>query len=380
MIDLFPAKLAHGNRFCNRKNEKKLLKDNIDKCRHTVLISPRRYGKSSLVHQVVSELKMPFASVDLFLAHDDKTVSKRILQGVSELVTKIMPPGEKFLATVQKMFSHFKVTLTAKNFSIEASYNSGAFDTVEQVFNSLQNLAKLASKKEKVLFFIDEFQDITNAGNSKAIQGAIRHIAQETSDIVFVFSGSNRHLLLELFDDKSMPFYMLCDKLHLERISSNDYWSYIQKAALEKWQQEIPHVVFERIMVYTELHPFYVNLLCNELWHKDSFPDSEDVYKAWYSCFEKEERRLVAEIEKLTNNQQAVLKALALCPIIEPTGQQFLKTLGMAYSSIRQTIKSLSEKDMIYVVTKEDVAIPTLKVRQIRVLDPLLAFVLRKYS
>lgn len=381
MKDYFPLKLAQGDQFCNREEERKFLKNNATKCRHVVLVSPRRYGKSSLVHQVCFELKIPFTSVDLFLAHDDKAITRRILQGISEVVTQIMPPSEKLLASLQAIFKHFKVTLAAKYFSIEASYDAGVFDPVDQVFNSLRALVKLAEKKKrKVIFFIDEFQDIVGAGSAKSIQGAIRHVAQETSNVMFIFSGSNRHLLLELFDDKSMPLYMLCDKLNLERMSSKDYWSYIQKAANIRWKQKIDKTVFDRIMMNTELHPFYVNMLCNELWLLDSPPSFDAVYTAWSCCFEKEERRLIAELEKLTNNQQDLLKALALNPVMEPTGQKFLTTVGMAYSSIRQTLKSLAEKDMIYKVQKEDVSIPGLRKGQIRVLDPLLAFALRKYK
>ncbi|MGD9152894.1 MAG: hypothetical protein PVG30_04455 [Gammaproteobacteria bacterium] len=381
MKDYFPLKLAQGDQFCNRAGESRFLKDNIAKCRHVVLVSPRRYGKSSLVHQVCFELKMPFASVDLFLAHDDRAITKRILQGISEVVTQIMPPSEKLLASIQTVFKHFRVTLAARSFNIEASYDAGVFDPVDQVFNSLQALAKLAkNKKKRVLFFVDEFQDIADAGSSKSIQGAIRHVAQKTSNVVFIFSGSNRHLLLELFDDKSMPLYMLCDKLDLERMSSEDYWPHIQRAAQKKWKKKITKEVFELIMAKVELHPFYVNMLCSELWLSSSPPDMNAVYDAWLHCFEKEERRLVAELEKLTNNQQNLLKALALNPIIEPTGQKFLTSVGMAYSSIRQTIKSLAEKDMIYKIKKEDIAIPNLKIGQIRVLDPLLAFALRKYG
>ena len=381
MKDYFPTKLAQGDRFCNRKAERKFLKENISKCRHTVLVSPRRYGKSSLVHQVAAELKMPFTSIDLFLANDDRAITRRIMQGISETVTQIMPASEKFLAGLQKIFRHFKVTLSAKYFSIEAAYHAEVFDAVDQVFNALQALAVLAQDKKKtVLFFIDEFQDIANADNSKSIQGAIRHVAQETANIVFIFSGSNRHLLLELFDDKSMPLYMLCDKLHLERISSKDYWSYIQTAALEKWEQELPQVVFDHIMINTELHPFYVNMLCNELWTLEMLPDVNAVYTAWSNCFENEKRRLVAELERLTVNQQDLLKVLAINPVMEPTGQKFLSLVGMAYSSIRQTIKVLSKQDMVYEVKTEDEAIPGLKIGQIRVLDPLLALALRKYN
>lgn len=380
MKDYFPLKLALGNSFYNRKKEIGFLKNNISECRHTVLISPRRYGKSSLVHKVVSELKMPFASVDLFLAHDDQAVAQRILNGIAEVLAQIVPPREQFLSAIQKIFSHFKITLGMKCFNIEASYGTG-LEIVDQLFNALRSLAKLAAEKKKlVLFFIDEFQDITNAGSSKSIQGAIRHVAQETSNIIFIFSGSNRHLLLECFDDKSMPLYMLCDKLNLQRISSKDYRTYIQRVALLKWKKELSEQVFKQIMVYTELHPFYVNMLCNKLWLMDKLPDIDDVFSAWSNCFEDEERRLVAEIEKLTVNQQDLLKALAIKPVIEPTGQQFLTTMGMAYSSIRLAIKTLHEKDMIYLVKEEDEAIPNLKRGQIRVLDPLLAFALRKYQ
>ena len=98
--DIFPSKLALGEQFCNRVDERQLLKSNIKKCRPTVLISPRRYGKSSLVHQVVSELNLPYASVDLFLAHNDLAITKRILQGVSEIVSNILPPREKLLARI----------------------------------------------------------------------------------------------------------------------------------------------------------------------------------------------------------------------------------------------------------------------------------------
>lgn len=385
MIDYFPLKLALGEHFCNREDERNFLKNNIAKCRHTVLVSPRRYGKSSLVHQVVADLKMPMGAVDLFLAHDDKTVGRRILQGVAMAVAQVVPAKAKFLGLIQDFFQNFKITLGAENFNIEVSYNANtaAVDTVEHIFGALQGLTKLAKdKKQRILLFIDEFQDIASINNPKAIQGAIRNVAQATSDVVFMFSGSNRHLLLELFDDKSMPLYMLCDKLNLQRMSSQSYWPHIQKAAKSRWKREIAQPVFERIMNYTELHPFYVNMLCNELWLSNNPPKVEDVLQAWFKCFENEERRLVAELEKLTVNQQNLLKALALNPIMEPTGQQFLTTANMPYSTVRQTIRALREKDMVYKVApgQEDAIMYGLEQNQLRVLDPLLAFALRKYQ
>lgn len=139
-------------------------------------------------------------------------------------------------------------------------------------------------------------------------------------------------------------------------------------------------MIINRILTLTELHPFYVNLLCNELWKKTEIPCMEDVAFGWRACFETEERRLIVELERLTNNQQDILKAIALNPVIEPTSQAFLALLNVAFSSVRMGVKSLVEKDMLHVIKKEDSNVPGIQKGQYRVLDPLLAFALRKYS
>ena len=173
---------------------------------------------------------------------------------------------------------------------------------------------------------------------------------------------------------------MLCDKIMLDRMSSTDYYPHIQKAAAIKSSQKIDTMVLNRILTLAELHPFYVNLLCNELWKNPNIPSIENVTAAWSSCYDIEERRLIAELEKLTSNQQDILKALAVNPTKEPTGQSFLSLLGLPLSSVRVGIKSLQEKDMIYVIKNQDPNLTNLQQGQYRVLDPLLAFALRKYN
>src|SRR3989339_1712441 len=381
MKDFFPSKLAQGIQFCNRVKEKTALHHNIDQSRHAVLVAPRRYGKSSLVFKVASESAAPLTSIDLFLAHDDHTVIKRILTGIGLAISQIMPLQQKLLTKVQNIFNHFRISLNADGFSISASSEISGFDPVDQVLNALQGLATLAKQqKKKIIFFIDEFQDIQEANSSKSIQGAIRHVAQETSHIVFIFSGSNRRLLMELFDQKTKPLYMLCDMLHLDRIASKDYLLHIQMLAKKQWGKELSRMVFDKIMSLTELHPYYVNLLCHELWKLKHLPTVEDVLSSWQECYRAHEERLIAELEKLTAKQQDVLKALAIHPSLEPTGQNFVSVSGAPVSTVNQTIKSLLNKDMVYKVKQADEALPQLKQNQLRVLDPLLSFALKKYS
>ena len=378
--DLFPSKLALGSQFCNRIVERKALADNIAKARHTVLVSPRRYGKSSLAHQVIAEMKLPFASIDLFLAHDDKTVTQRLLGGISKAVSEILPPGEKAFKKVQALFSKFKISLGLGLFQIELMQDGGDLDAVDQIYSALTSLADLAAQeKKKIIMFIDEFQDISAAKSSKSIQGAIRHVAQETSSLVFLFSGSNRHLLLEMFDDKSMPLYMLCDKLHLERMHSSDYRPHLESLAMKVWGKKLPDAVFNKLMALTELHPFYVNLLCHKLW-KETLPNVEKVENAWHECMEEESRRIRAEIEKLTRNQQDLLKTLALYPTEEPTGQAFSARSGLPASSLHQAFKVLSDQDVVFRVKQPDECVPFFQKNQVRVLDPLMAYYFKQFS
>lgn len=381
MQDYFPAKLAQGAQFCNRAQEKAALQENINKSRHTVLIAPRRYGKSSLVLKVVAESAIPLASVDLFLAHDDNAVTKRILVGISQGVSQIMSVDQKILAKLQAIFSNFRVSLSAEGFSVEASIATTGFDPVDQIFSALKSFNELAKQqRQKVILFIDEFQDIREARSSKSIQGAIRHVAQETSNIVFIFSGSNRRLLTELFDDKSKPLYMLCDMLHLDRMSSIDYLPHLRRLAKQRWKEELSEMVFTKIMALTELHPYYVNLLCHELWKLDHLPTIDDVFACWQECYITHEERLIAELEKLTAKQQDILKALAMNPVVEPTGHNFVSASKTSASTINQTIRTLVNKDMVYKVKLFDAALPNLQLGQLRVLDPLLSYALKKYN
>jgi AAA+ ATPase superfamily predicted ATPase len=380
-FDYFPSKLATGDAFCNRVNELKQLNNNIKKGRHTVIYSPRRYGKSSLVNKAVHNLNIPYATIDLFLAHDDKMITKRIMIGISSIISQIINPSEKFIKKIQDCFRNFKVTLSHKGFFIESSFISDTSDNVDQIHEALENLNNILLEKNiKVIIFFDEFQDIINANNSKSIQGAIRNIAQSTNNIIFIFSGSYQHMLKELFDDKSKPLYMLCDKIYLQRILANEYKKHINSIALLKWGNNINDFVLKKILNLTESHAFYVNMLCNIIFEQNITPVTMDIDNAWNLCQDIEQRRIISDIQSLSINQQDVLRCIAIYQPKEPTGANFAKLVGKAHSTIRQCIQVLLNKDFIYKVIINDSELENIKLGQYRVLDPLLSVTLRKLS
>lgn len=380
-IDYFPFKLATGETFCNRKQELLQIKENVEKNRHLVIYSPRRYGKSSLVNKVVSDLKLPSAVIDLFLAHDDRMITKRIMVGISKIISQLLTPSEKILKKVQESFKNFKVTLGGNGFYIENSFSMNSYDSTDQIYEALAILDKMAhDKREKVIVFFDEFQDIINSEGSKSIQGAIRNIAQSTQSITFIFSGSHQHLLAELFDDKSKPLYMLCDKIQLQRIKASDYKFHINKMANLRWGKSIDKIVLDKILDITEAHAFYVNMLCNFLFKQENPPSINTVNNTWEYCQEIEYRRLSGDIQTLSANQQDILRLIAIHNPIEPTGVDFIKEVAKSSSTIRQAIQSLLKKDFIYKVTDEDADLSHIRVGQYRVLDPLMSIILRKLS
>ncbi len=379
--DYFPLKLAKGNRFCNRIEERALLKHNIQLARPTVLVSPRRYGKSSLVHRVVEEMMLPCAYIDLFLAHNDKAITRRILDGIGKLLSHMMTPTQKTAALLQKLFTHIKIGLHVSGFELQVGHDSPSVGAVEQIYDTLRALSYLAkTENKKAIIFIDEFQDIQNAESASSIQGAIRNIAQDTDALEFIFSGSNRGLLLQIFDDRAKPLYMLCDKINLERMSSDSYKPYIQEAAQEKWGIQLSDPVLRKIMVLTELHPFYVNMLSHEIFKAKTPPDENQVIQAWHTCYQAEHRRLISEIKPLAFNQQKLLKYLAANPTAEPYSIKVSTEVGLSSSSTKGSLEQLVKKDFIDQVTQEDPWVPSLRKGDYRVLDPLFAYSLRQYS
>lgn len=371
MSQLFPLRIAKGDRFCNRSAERALLSSYLEDKQPTALISPRRYGKTSLANKVIEECNYPYCSVDLLTTYDDDDISQNIITGVSELVSQILPINLKAVQTIEKCFTGARVAIRAKYLDIEFNLSGDKNTPPNKVLEALSGLERLATKLNKdVVIFIDEYQRLMETSQGEAIQAAIRNVAQKTDRIAFIFSGSSRHMLLKIFDDSSMPTYMMCEKMFLDRINKEHYIPYMQTAAKKQWKTTLPDIILEKILELTELHPFYVNFLCSRLWRNPKPPASKkSVETAWHDCLMNEERRITEELEKFTINQRVIIKKIANTPnLTEPTSTHFLAELRMSSGTVTPALKALRRKDMIYLDANNTV----------KVLDPLIKYYLQK--
>lgn len=347
---LFPLGKAYGKAFCNRSAETEKLIANIESGKHSYLVAPRRYGKSSLCENVFAHSKIPHETIDFHLAVSGKDAEQIIIKGVIELIGKAIGTIDKLQNIIKKYVKNLKpkVILGADYMKLELSLENNS-NPAENIAEALFLLEKLLQERNKqaVLLF-DEFQEIGNMEKGRGIEGAIRHVAQETQNLAFIFSGSNPHMLEAMFEDERRPLYKLCRKLALDRISENHYKSHLNKAAKERWENVLPDETFEKIMSLSERHPYYVNYLCDEVWYEnEKIPSMKHVEKAWDAVIEEERSDLLKDFFLLSENQRKILIYIANLGGDNMYASDVVKKTGIPSGSIPKTLAMLVEKNYI---------------------------------
>jgi uncharacterized protein len=349
-VSNFPLGLAKGSSFCNRVKERGRLKANIIAVQPTLIMSPRRYGKTSLALKALHETKLPYAHIDLFSEADERDFEYSLLNGIAKLIAQLAGKPRAALTLAYDFFAdlHIKVNIEKLGFSIQVDPKRGK--PVHTILRSLEKLEKLAKKKKTVvILFVDEFQKIGDISSSSTLEGALRHVAQQSKNIMFLFSGSNRHLLQKIFDDSARPFYNLCDQIILRRISERDYLHYIQKLSIKKWGNTLEKPVVLALLACTHRHSYYVNLLCSRTWLCEKMPTIRVVENIWTAYVKEQKSRVAAEIDLLSANQRRLLLILAKRGgEKELMSASFSNSSGLSVASIRQAIKVLLNKDYVY--------------------------------
>jgi uncharacterized protein len=351
--DYFPLGIAKGSAFCNRINERQHLVKNIMAHQHTLITSPRRYGKTSLVLFVLEKLGIPYAKVDLFVALDAKACEEQLIHGIQKIFGKISNKPERIMNFLREYFSRAKTrwTIGFKGMHLELIPDKES-DSAINIMEALLALeAVLAKKRQYAVLFIDEFQEIGALPSAKSLEGAIRHVAQETKYLLLIFSGSNRHLLNHMFDDKSRPLYLLCERIILDRIKSDHYYTFINKIAQKTWGHDLANETLEIIFTLTECHPYYMNVLCNALWkfhaEKNIPPNASAVKKLWQDYIYIERSRTSRELSYLSFGQRKILMTLSSGYTTELTGKIFLQKVGITGPSVISALEVLEQHDMI---------------------------------
>lgn len=378
----FPLRIATGQAFCNRVEERAKLIKFIQSGHHIWLQAHRRHGKTSLLLQVEQDSianneRIALHRIDLAFSISQDEIIRLLCKGASELIVKTIQLAQRLNNTdlLSVIAMHMQKHLNTLSPSI--AFERGmptiklmAPPSIEMLQKILMHLDQVATENNiKVAFVIDEFQQIGKGGkkdNNFVIEGVIRHCLELAQQVSYIFCGSENTLMEQVMTNPERPLYNHTIHINLDRISAESYTLHIGALWNEKYQSVMPEILIEAIMEHTQRHPYYVNLLCTKLWILPDTPTLDDVHLQWQTIVQDEEKHHKQTALKLTENELSVLKSLSKAPTKEPTGKEFSNSVTVPPGSIMKTFKQLIELDLIY---KKDSAY--------YVINPVLASLLK---
>ncbi len=172
----------------------------------------------------MNELKILGTRVDLFVTTDERKIEQEIIAGVKNIISQVVPKHEQVLQTIKDYIKKLELKLIVGSDGVNLELiPTGETDPARSIKSTLLLLEHiLVTKRKKAVFFIDECQEIGIVASNKGIEGAIRHVAQEVQQLTFIFSGSNRYMLGQMFNDLSVTRGRLIDHKRCLRFTRND--------------------------------------------------------------------------------------------------------------------------------------------------------------
>jgi hypothetical protein len=334
--------------FCDRISESQNLIRLLQNRNNVTLISQRRIGKTGLIQHVFEKLKtepeITTIYVDIF---STRTIEDFIKQ-ISESILKKFP--EK--TTVGKSFWDFikslRPLITFDNITGDPQVQIN-YQTENEKTHTLQNIFEILEKQNKrIIIAIDEFQQITEYPE-KYIEANLRSQIQFLKNTTFIFCGSKRKLLSEMFSDAKRPFYMSTQMMFLEKIDRKEYTGFIENK-FQKNNMSVDSAAIQLILDLTKTYTFYTQKLCNRIFsYKPEKVLRDNVVSAFSEIIEENRLGYIQLRELLTKAQWNYLIAIAKEDgISKITGQDFLMKykIGTASNS-KRLIDVLIEKDLI---------------------------------
>jgi hypothetical protein len=248
--------IVEGEYFTDRTEELESIKQLLNSDNHLILISPRRFGKSSLVKRAVTQVARPCISLNLQMVVSVEGLAAMILKEVFKL-----HPWEK----LKHLLSSFRVvptiSTTPSGEAIDINFQATTDATV-LIEDALQLVEKVSEKGESMVVVFDEFQELM--GLDKGIDKRLRAIIQNQRHVNYIFLGSQESMMTEIFERKRSPFYRFGVLMHLDRIPHSNFSQYISERLSDNFVSKVN--VVEQILATTRCHPYYTQQLAALVW------------------------------------------------------------------------------------------------------------------
>lgn len=348
------GKTVHKGDFCNRKSDITFLHQQFNTNANTILISPRRWGKSSLVEEAASrygQSNVRFVFIDLFKCRTQEefyeTYVQTLLKATNSKAEEVFQFANKWLKSIVPYLS-FQPDL---NSEISIRFRSASGVNEEELLNLPQTLA--SKKNIRIVLCIDEFQNIDHFPHPIDFQRKLRAYWQQHSKVHYCLYGSKRHLMTQLFESSDLPFYKFGAVHYLKKITI-DEWTPFVVGKFRKTGKSITEEDIRTVCQAMDNHSYYTQYAFQILWYISSNKvNTSDVEDTLVRLSEQNELQFQKVIESLTTYQINYLKAL--CSGIQNLhSSESIKTFSLGTSAtIQRSIQALLQKDVIDVMGSE---------------------------
>ena len=335
--------------FCDREEELQLMLRNCVNHSDMTLISQRRMGKTGLIYRLFDELHE--VRPDIHTIYLDIFASRSIddfIKLLAEAAMKSFQPktsmGDKLLTFIKSL----RPQLSFDNITGEPQLQI-AYQTAHEKEYTLRGLFDfLDSQNEPIVMAIDEFQQIREYPEQN-MEALLRTYIQQMHNLTFIFCGSKKHLMTDIFTNEKKPFYSSTTFVSLGKISEESYSPFIRQL-MNRGQRSITDEALQFILDWTRRHTYFTQQLCHTVYaNGDSIIGIEEVKNACQQIMKQGEAVWLQYRQMLTDKQWDYLIAVAKDGSVQQiTSSEFLKRHKIGTPSVSRSLAdALCEKGLL---------------------------------
>jgi AAA+ ATPase superfamily predicted ATPase len=333
--------------FCDRQEETSMLTMLLTNGNHVALISPRRMGKTGLLHHCFAQPQIQDQYYTFLIdIYATKNLQDLVFQMGRSIVSRLKSRGQE---AIDKFLMFVTSLRTGISFDGQgnANWNLGVGDIKSPSFTLEEIFSYLKAADKHCIVAIDEFQAINNYPEQN-IEELLRTYVQDCRNAVFVFSGSQKHMMSEMFSSPARPFYQSTSMMFLKPVALSAYECFAQhhfQKAKKKLDNDVVSVIYQRFDGTT----WYIQKVLNQLFATRNHVVVDDVDKAVTQIILQNEEAYKDTLFQLTIKQRDLLVAVGReGKATQITGMSFVNRYHLSSaSSVQKAALLLTEKQLI---------------------------------
>lgn len=337
--------------FCGREEEVALLRKHLDNGRNVALSAPRRLGKTGLIHHFLHDEYVRNEYFTFFIdLYSTNSLAEMVQTLALEVYRQLQPVTERWWERFATIISSLSMGISADpltgqpSFSISLGQIHSPETSLEQIFEYLE------AAPRPCIVAIDEFQQIANY-EEKNVEALLRTYIQRCSNTHFIYAGSKRHMMTQMFSSPSRPFYQSCVNMSLAPIPLDTYADFCQHL-FEQGGRHLERSVVERIYQDYEGYTWYMHMLLNELYAMTDEGETcgEENYPTALTNIVLSQRATYNELLAiLPPKQKMLLEAISReGHALGVTSAAFIRRHSLpSPSSVQSALKGLLEKEIV---------------------------------